>query len=100
MRYRIEYLTETTEVDFVCHVMHSARALDFVEAMARVDVENLTPRYGAMGFQIRDFADNGDIVALEDFRSPAMALLAGRRQQDSSLRRPARASTRRRAGCS
>lgn len=70
MRYRVEYLTETTEEESVCHVVHSARALDVVEAMARVDVETLTLRYGATGFQIRDLANDGTIVALETFDRP------------------------------
>ena len=70
MRYRVEYLTETTEEASVCHVTDAEGDLDSVEFMARVRGADAAVQYGASGFQIRDVANKDRIVALQTFDSP------------------------------
>jgi len=78
MRYRIEYLIETTEEETVCAVVETAADLDSVEWQARVGGVDARRRHGAGGFQIRDLEDHGRIVALETFSDPiATFSLAG-----------------------
>lgn len=71
MRFRIEYLTETTEQNSVCHSrsLH-AQNLTLVAFQAHAWSSKARTKYGAGGFQIRDLADNGRIVALETFEGP------------------------------
>jgi hypothetical protein len=71
MRFRIEYLTETTEQGSVCHTRSIATAnLTLVQFQAHAWSTKPRVQYGAGGFQIRDLADNGRIVALETFEGP------------------------------
>ncbi len=75
MRYRIEFLRETTEEGSVCHVRPP---LDVELATARLQahVWSVTVReeLGATGFQIRDLRNKGCIVTLEDFDGPPPTL--------------------------
>lgn len=71
MRFRIEYLTETTEQNSVCHTRSLQEAnLTLVAFQAHAWSTKARAKYGAGGFQIRDLADNGRIVALETFEGP------------------------------
>lgn len=70
MRYRVEYLRETTEEHSVCHCTVHSGNLDAVEATARIRGASLMLRFGADGFQIRDLGDNDRIVVLESFANP------------------------------
>lgn len=70
MRYRVEYLTETTEESSVCHVTDAEGDLDSVEFMARVRGADAAAQFGASGFQIRDVANRNQIVALQTFDDP------------------------------
>ena len=70
MRYRVEYLTETTEEASVCHVTDAEGDLDSVEFMARVRGADAAVQYGANGFQIRDVANKDEIVVLQTFDNP------------------------------
>lgn len=68
MRYKIEYLRESTKEDSVCHTVTIwAETLD--EAGKAAFAESFVPRriLGADGFQIRDLSEGGAIVALETF---------------------------------
>ena len=71
MRYRIEFLKETTEEGAVCHVRPP---LDTELATARLQAHVwsavVREDYGATGFQIRDLRNAGCIVTLEDFDGP------------------------------
>lgn len=71
MRYRIEYLTETTEQNSVCHT-RSISSENLTIAQFQAHAWSATPRtlYGAGGFQIRDLSDSGRIVAIETFNGP------------------------------
>lgn len=71
MRFRIEYLTETTEQNSVCHT-RSVQAHNLALAAFQAHAWSGRPRvrYGAGGFQIRDLADNGRVVVLETFDGP------------------------------
>jgi hypothetical protein len=71
MRYRIEFLKETTEENSVCQ----ARApLDVELATARLQAHvwsaDVRENYGATGFQIRDLRNDGCVVTVEDFDGP------------------------------
>lgn len=70
--FRIEYLTETTEEESVCHVI-TARTVT-LGAAGRVAFEGFAvarERFGAGGFQIRDMStEEGAIVALETIDAP------------------------------
>lgn len=71
MRFRIEYLTETTEQNSVCHSRSlQAANLTLVQYQAHAWSAKARVKYGAGGFQVRDLADNGRIVALETFDGP------------------------------
>jgi hypothetical protein len=71
MRYRIEYLTETTEQNSVCH-SRSLASSNLTIAQFQAHAWSAKPRtkYGAGGFQIRDLADSGRVVAIETFDGP------------------------------
>lgn len=75
MRYRIEYLKETTDENVVCEIR---QPLDVELATARLQaiVWGATVRedLGATGFQIRDLRHEGCIVTLEDFSEPPPTL--------------------------
>jgi hypothetical protein len=75
MRFRIEYLTETTEQNSVCHT-RSLREGNLLLVSIQAHAWSARPRerYGAGGFQIRDLADNGRIVALETFTGPVQSV--------------------------
>jgi hypothetical protein len=70
MRYRVEYLTETTEEGSVCHVTDAEGDLDSVEFMARLRGADAAALFGASGFQIRDVDNRDRIVALQTFDNP------------------------------
>ena len=70
MRYRVEYLIETSEQHSVCYVTDAEGDLDSVEFLARVSAADAAAQYGARGFQIRDVANNDRIVALQPFDNP------------------------------
>lgn len=71
MRYRIEFLRETTEEGSICLVRPP---LDVELATARLQAHvwsaTVREKYGATGFQIRDLRNQGCIVTLEDFNGP------------------------------
>ncbi|MCC6787691.1 MAG: hypothetical protein IT547_07615 [Hyphomonadaceae bacterium] len=71
MRYRIEFLRETTEENAVCQVRDP---LDVELATARLQAivwgASAREDLGATGFQIRDLRHQGCIVTLEDFSDP------------------------------
>ncbi|HYD85861.1 MAG TPA: hypothetical protein VEA80_00135 [Vitreimonas sp.] len=70
MRYRIEYLIETTDEYSVCQSGEIEGDLDRVELQARLNSEKMKLAHQAGGFQIRDLMDGGRIVALESFDDP------------------------------
>jgi hypothetical protein len=71
MRFRIEYLTETTEQNSVCHARAvKARNLTMVAFQAHAWSSKPREKFGAGGFQIRDLTDAGRIVAIETFEGP------------------------------
>lgn len=71
MRYRIEFLRETTDENAVCQVRDP---LDVELATARLQAiiwsASVREDLGATGFQIRDLRHQGCIVTLEDFIDP------------------------------
>jgi hypothetical protein len=71
VRYRIEFLRETTEEGSVCEVR---APLDVELATARLQAHvwsaDVREFHGATGFQIRDLRNQGCIVTLEDFDGP------------------------------
>ena len=70
MRYRVEYLVESTEEETVCWSIDTRGTLEAAGWQARVQGEKARREYGAGGFQIRDLTDRGCIVALETFDDP------------------------------
>ncbi|MGE0741357.1 MAG: hypothetical protein AB7O98_08445 [Hyphomonadaceae bacterium] len=70
MRYRVEYLWETTEELSVCAANEFDGELPLVELQARVEGVRAKRDFGAGGFQIRDLREGGLIVALETFDDP------------------------------
>jgi hypothetical protein len=75
MRFRIEYLTETTEQNSVCHTRSLGEGnLLLVSMQAHAWSARPRTKFGADGFQIRDLADNGRIVALETFAGPVQSV--------------------------
>jgi hypothetical protein len=66
-RFRIEYLTETTEEESVCLVVTpDAASLDEAGDIAFRGFPHATSSKGAGGFQIRDMSvEHAPIVALE-----------------------------------
>lgn len=77
MRYRVEYLTETTEEETVCVSIDANCDLATAEWFARARGADARKRYKAGGFQIRDLDDAGRIVALETFNDPLSRLRTG-----------------------
>lgn len=77
MRYRVEYLTETTEEETVCVSIDADCDLVTAEWFARARGVDARKRYNAEGFQIRDLDDAGRIVALETFEAPLSRLRTG-----------------------
>ena len=70
MRYRVEYLLETTEEVSVCHSADTNDELEVVEMRAFLAASRMRREFGAEGFQIRDLKSHGAIVALETFDNP------------------------------
>lgn len=70
MRYRIEFLRESTEEHSVCHTAETEGALEVVEMYALIRADAMKRQFGAEGFQVRDLSDDGRIVALETFDEP------------------------------
>ncbi len=72
MRYRIEFLRETTDENAVCQIRDP---IDVELATARLQAiiwgAIVREDLGATGFQIRDLRHEGCIVTLEDFSEPA-----------------------------
>lgn len=67
MSYRIEYLTETTDEDSICHAFLSkGSTLDDAEAEA-YSLANEARAKGATGFQIRHLNAVDVVVAIADF---------------------------------
>ncbi len=77
MRYRVEYLTETTDVGTVCIAIEAACDRVAAEWLARARGADARRRYNAEGFQIRDLSDAGRIVTLEWFDAPLGRLRTG-----------------------
>jgi hypothetical protein len=67
MSFRIEYLTETTEEESVCHAfMSTASTLQGAEDDA-VDHADAAKAKGARGFQIRHLNAVDEVVTIADF---------------------------------
>lgn len=66
MRFRIEYLTETTKEESVSSYLE-VEADDLDGAVALGITHSFIPRrkHNATGFQVKD--DGGDILTIEDF---------------------------------
>lgn len=66
-RFRIEYLTETTEEDSVCQVVTpNGATIDAAAEVAFKGFASARAAFGAGGFQIRDMStEDAKIVALE-----------------------------------
>jgi hypothetical protein len=77
VRYRVEYLTETTEEETVCVSIDANCDLATAEWFARARGADARKRHRAEGFQIRDLDDAGRIVALETFNDPLSRLRTG-----------------------
>jgi hypothetical protein len=77
VRYRVEYLTETTEEERVCVSIDANCDLATAEWFARARGADARKRHNAEGFQIRDLDDAGRIVALETFTDPLGRLRTG-----------------------
>lgn len=73
MRYRIEYLVETTDEHSVCQSGDIEGDLYRAELQARLNGERMRKALQVGGFQIRDLNDGGRIVALETFDDPLAA---------------------------
>jgi len=69
VRYRIEYLLQTTDAGAVYESADTEGNLQMAELKARLNSENAKRAFHAGGFQIRDL-ENGGIVALERFEDP------------------------------
>jgi hypothetical protein len=68
MSYRIEYLTETTEEDSVCHAfMSKASTLEDAATDALANSDDAKVK-GARGFQIRHVNAVDEVVAITDFK--------------------------------
>jgi hypothetical protein len=77
MTYRVEYLVEATEEDTVCAALDADCDLVTAEWLARARGAHARVQFNAEGFQIRDLADAGRIVALEMFDDPLGRFHAG-----------------------
>jgi hypothetical protein len=68
MSYRIEYLTETTREDSVCHAINSVGdTLESAEAEAFANAGK-AKRRGSTGFQIRHINAVDEVVAIANFK--------------------------------
>lgn len=70
MRYRVEFLSETTEEVSVCHAAETNDELEVAEMRAILAAARMRKDFGAEGFQIRDMKSEGRIVVLETFDEP------------------------------
>ena len=70
MRYRIEFLKESTDEYSVCKTAEVESDLDGAELQARLEAERIKALFASGGFQIRDLKDGGRIVALGTFDNP------------------------------
>ena len=70
MRYRVEFLNETTEEASVCHAAETNDELEVAEMRAFLAAGRMRKEFGAEGFQIRDLKSEGRIVVLENFEEP------------------------------
>lgn len=70
MRYRVEFLMETTEEISVCHTTDTNDELEVAEMRAFLAASRMRRDFGAEGFQIRDLKTEGTIVVLETFDDP------------------------------
>jgi hypothetical protein len=70
MRYRVEYLVETTDETSVCDSVDMSGELEVVELKAIVGGATARRAHRASGFQIRDLHNGGVVVALETFDDP------------------------------
>ena len=72
MRFRIEYLTESTDQHSVCSARDlSAETLTEAEEAAWAKALFAWGEWRANGFQIRDLDRKGEIVVLETFSLPS-----------------------------
>jgi hypothetical protein len=70
MNFRIEYLTETTREDSVCHsIIAHGHTLDTVEAEAFAHAD-AAKAHGATGFQVRHLNAADKVVAIKNFSDP------------------------------
>lgn len=69
MRYRVEFLAETTEEESVCHAVDTNDELEVVEMRAYLGASRMRREFGAEGFQIRELT-SGSIVILNSFDEP------------------------------
>ena len=70
VRYRVEFLSETTEEKSVCHIAETNDELEVAEMRAFLAASRMRHDFGAEGFQIRDLRREGRIVVLESFDEP------------------------------
>jgi len=70
VRYRVEFLMETTEEISVCHAADTNDELEVAEMRAFLAASRMRREFGADGFQIRDLKSQGAIVVLETFDDP------------------------------
>jgi hypothetical protein len=77
VRYRVEFLTETSEEDTVCVAIDAECDLVTAEWFARARGADARKQFNAEGFQIRDLDDAGRIVALESFEEPLSRFRTG-----------------------
>jgi hypothetical protein len=70
VRYRIEYLLQTSDAGAVYESADIEANLQMAELKARLNSENAKRAFHAGGFQIRDLDNGGLIVALERFEDP------------------------------
>jgi hypothetical protein len=81
VRYRIEFLSETTEDMSVCHAADTNDELEVAEMRAFLAASRMRRDFGAERFQIRDLKSEGRIVVLARFDEPL-----GRYSPDSVAR--------------
>jgi hypothetical protein len=77
MRYRIEYLIESTEEQSVCETAAVDGDLETVERLAKAGAAMARIAYGAGGFQIRDLEREGRVITIETFDDASGWLGAG-----------------------
>lgn len=70
MRYRVEFLNETTEEQSVCHSAETNDELEVAQMRAFIAASRMRREFGAEGFQIRDLRSAGRIVLLATFDEP------------------------------